>query len=291
MTVVGDTTAFFCEWAEDLTRESDTATIRGVLDWQSAEDLGVTGSVIRLTVPTSGAPAVSDVLLRGTERLEVVSLQPDPSRALLTLVLSSLGHQVDLYAMDGHLQVFWIDEANPTFPVIVDPETNEPEFTYVRSGPTKAHGIVVIGPLCPVGIPAAARIDWAALFVTGDASYGGPTISAHRILKGLDPAWATWTQRASGKAWSAPGASSVGLDYGEGEFGRRLGVTAGQTRLLGGAEYGTPLGADLDANKTALVPYLLRASGANATARFYSELGDNGGNRPFLRVRYTLPRV
>jgi hypothetical protein len=287
MTLGSDTTPFLAEFGRDFTRESDDATVRVLLNRPSVEAAGITGEAIRGTVAAPWTVAAGNVLRRGTERLEVVSVQPDACHGSAVLVLESLGHEVDVLPLEGPLSVVYLDEAYPLYPAIDAPGQHEPEFTYVSSGPSKRHALVFVGPLAPTVIPTNARVDWAMLYVAADAAYPGPHITVHSVLQAVIPGQVNWTRYATGHNWSEPGCAGVNVDYFEDEYTFRNGLPAGSLRLVNSMD----VAKVLDAAKTEVVPFLIRASGANATARFYSELGDNGGNRPLLRLRYTVPRV
>lgn len=273
-----------------MTRESDGLEVRVIYNSAHEVALGMRGRRLAGVVDSSvGATlAVGDVLVSPDgERLEIVRLPPPLAEGMASVTFASLGHQVDIYALDGPLRVVYLDQAYPLYPAIDAPGQHDPEFTYVSSGPSKRHALVIVGPLSPSVIPANARIDWAMLFVASDAPYPSPRISVHDVLQPVITGQLNWNRYATGHNWSEAGCSGLNVDYGENEYTFRNGLPAGSVRLLNSQE----AAARLDANKAGLVPFLIRASGSNATARFYSELGDNGGNRPLLRLRYTVPRV
>lgn len=270
----------------DLSRESDGATVRVILDRPWSEASGISGETITAAIPGTTSVATGDVLWLGTERFSVVTIRGDVDRNWSAVSLESLGHQVDTYALDGALRVVYIDESDPNYPAIGAPGNHDPEWTYVSSGPNGMHAMVFVGPLQPAVVPAGARIDWAALYVVGDIAYGGPTITLHRVLRPAALDGVCWSRYMTGRNWSLAGCADPGVDFDEAELGLRLGLIGGTTRIGAATQYALDLAAQLDAGKAFTVPFVLRATGANATARFYSE--SSGDNRPFLRVRYTV---
>jgi hypothetical protein len=283
MNLSTDNSAFLVDFAQTMTRVSDSASVSLILDRPYAEELAVTGERITGQVSLPSVLAVDDELLTSEgEYLAVVSVQQWSDRGLASVVLESRGYQVDIPALSG-LRVTWLDEEYPEFPAAdTDPPVHDPALLTLRMAP-QGRILFQAGPIHSTVVPAHARIDSASLWMFADSAFL-MTWRTHHVLASVDLDFLNWAQATVHHPWSEAGCSDEDVDFDSTIFTRGTSVAKNWNEMATGQGFA----ALLDATRTGLWFLIRSISGSEGT--FQSELATNP-HPPYLRLRYTVPRV
>jgi hypothetical protein len=287
-------TAPFDDWGTTLTVDKDGSELTVLLGRPYAEDEEIAGERITGLVHSIPDLVEGDILSRGRELFGVVGVHPTSDERASTIALEHRGYRADVFAnldlvaLGGPLRVAWIDEAYPGYPYVEDePPNHDATLTTLRAGSPAGHVLFFVGPITAEMVPAAARIDSAELWVHADVG-GAVQWEVHQVLANVTRSRIDWLQASTppGHTWATPGCGGSGVDYAAANLGSGDEVPAGWSVLASGGA----LGRLLNANRAAVVSFVVRATGG-AEASFDSELVSNGDLRPYLRIRYSVSRV
>ena len=158
-------------------------------------------------------------------------------------------------------------------------------YGQVTVPPTIAgHVFLFVGPITEDIVPAGATIDSAELWINSEEG-GAVAWSLHQVLPVTALATLNWLQSASGRPWYVDGCGSPGADYAVVSLNSGDEIPAGASALASGQV----LGAILNGTRSVTKVFIARATGG-AEAAVYSEMPDNDTLRPYLRLRYSMPR-
>lgn len=246
-----DLDSVFRDLAVDV--EHASGTLRGVMRYDGANALGISGQspTVLLRDTDAAAVAIDDelVVMRAAdpeplpEVFRVVSKRRSIDARVVEGVLVRRGIRVDFVQGDDDpigLSAIYIDQQHPNFPAAQDPELlYDPEIRLRnQGGGRQRRGFVSFGPLIgPAGpLPSSARILDATLYAVSEQAQSG-TWAVWRVLQGQQIATTSWLVFRTGAPWATAGAGAIGIDYQTPALATGVDLPVGEFVVASGAAF------------------------------------------------------